>query len=55
MTQPKHSDATNIGFTYAPCMQFIHNLSVILSAHENLASCARAFLRIAALENLAVE
>ncbi len=27
----------------------------ILFAHENLASCARAFLQIAVLENLAVE
>jgi hypothetical protein len=27
----------------------------ILSAHENLASCARAFLRIVALENLVLE
>jgi hypothetical protein len=27
----------------------------ILSAHENLASCARAFLRIVALEKLVVE
>jgi hypothetical protein len=28
---------------------------VILSAYENLASCARAFSRIVALENLVVE
>jgi hypothetical protein len=27
----------------------------LLFAHENLASCARAFLRIVALENLVVE
>ncbi len=41
MTQTEHCDATNIGFAYAPCMQFIHDLSIILSAHENLASCVR--------------
>ncbi len=30
-------------------------VNIILSAHENLASCAHTFLRIVALENLVVE